>query len=84
MVAPEYSAIALSMLSRSSAVVNDAPMKFGDARNRFTPRRTGSPGGGALSTPNGPGATTVIRSSLGKMIVVIVPLPDGMSVNHLT
>ncbi len=84
MVAPENSAIALSMFARSSAVVNDAPMKFGDARKRFTPRRTGSPAAGALSIPNGPGATTVIRSSFGKMTVVMVPLPDGRSVNHLT
>ena len=65
-------------------MVNDAPMKFGDARNRFTPRRTGSPGGGLTSMPNGPGATTVIRSSFGKITVVMVPLPDGRSVNHLT
>jgi len=59
-------------------------MKFGEARNRFTPRRTGSPAGGLASTPNGPGATMVIRSPLGNTTVVMVPLPDGMSVNHFT
>ena len=72
------------MFSTSSAVVKDAPMKFGDARKRLTPRRAASPAGGLASMPNGPGATTVIRSSFGNTTVVSVPLPDGMSVNHFT
>ncbi len=84
MVAPENSSSAFSTFALSSAVVKDAPMKLGDARKRLTPRRTGSPAGGLTSTPNGPGATTVIRSSLGTITVVMVPLPAGMSVNHLT
>ena len=37
MVAPENSASAFSAFSLSSAVVNDAPMKFGEARNALDP-----------------------------------------------
>ena len=70
MVAPEYFSSACSASCASYSAVYGQEAYEGIPMKRAVPRRSESPGGGnSRTTPIGPCAITLIRSSFGKTTV---------------